>query len=240
MAKKIKNKNNRKIFAYIVLIFISIPSVYFLYKKLQPYHAPQKFIPLPESFKSYGIDVSHHQNKINWDLVLQSPDTLISFIYCKATEGETHIDRQWENNRTALLSRKKVHGAYHFFLPTVSPSNQAKHFLTHYSVHPDDLPPVLDAEVTGEDHSRLIEGMKGWLLIVEKQTGRRPIIYTSFILYRDLLKKNFPNYKFWVANYSKKEYRFKDDQILYWQYSDNGRIPGIEGEVDLNFSKISF
>jgi len=240
LAKKRKKKTSRKVFAFTVLILFSIPSTYFLYQKIKPFKAPQKFIPLPENFKSYGIDVSHHQAEINWDLVFQAPDTLISFVYCKATEGESHIDTQWKTNRKELLSRNKAHGAYHFYLPTISPTQQAKHFLNHYTVHPDDLPPVLDAEIEGESKEVLIEGMKEWLSIVEKQTGRRPIIYTSYILYRDLLKKNFPTYKFWVANYSKKEYRFKDVAILYWQYSDNGKVPGIKGEVDLNFSKINF
>lgn len=240
MAKKRKKKKNRKILTLIVLIFISTPSVYFLYNRLSPYKAPQNFIPLPGNFKSYGIDVSHHQEQINWDIVFQTPDTLISFIYCKVTEGETHLDTQWEINRTALLQRGKAHGAYHFYLPEVSPVNQANHFLSHYSVHTEDLPPVLDAEIKGKDNHQLIEGMKKWLMIIEEKTGRRPIIYTSYVLYRNLLKKNFPSYKFWVANYSKKEYRFKDEQILYWQYSDNGKIPGIKGEVDLNFSKVKF
>ncbi len=222
------------------MFFISIPSAFYFYQKLTPFNAPQNFIPLPENFKSYGIDVSHHQKEIDWDIVLKSNDSLISFIYCKATEGEDHIDTQWKRNRTELLKRKKVHGAYHFFLPNNSPVNQAKHFLKNYTVHPDDLPPVLDAEILGKNKQKFIDDMKKWLSIVESQTGRRPIIYTSFILYRDLLKNNFPNYKFWVANYSNKEYRFKDEQILYWQYSDNGRIKGIDREVDLNFSKITF
>jgi len=240
LIKKRKKKINRKVFAFIVLILFSLPSAYYLYQKILPFKAPQKFIPLPENFKSYGIDVSHHQEKINWDLVFQSPDTLISFVYCKATEGESHVDTQWETNRKELLFRKKVHGAYHFYLPSISAQQQAKHFLNHYIVHPDDLPPVLDVEIEGKNESILLDGMREWLSIVEKQSGRRPIIYTSYILYRNLLKQNFPTYKFWVANYSRKEYRFKDDAILYWQYSDNGKIQGIEGKVDLNFSKVNF
>ncbi len=235
-----KRKNKRKAFALVVLIIFSLPSIFFLYKRLNSSSAPSNFIALPKDFKSYGIDVSHHQKEIDWSTVFQSPDTLISFVYCKATEGITHIDTQWKRNREELLKRKKTHGAYHFFLPSFSASKQAMHFLSQYKVHPDDLPPVLDAEINDIGNETLISGMKEWLTIVEKQTGRRPIIYTSYTLYQEVLKKNFPNFKFWVANYSDKEYRFHDDQILYWQYSDNGSLPGIKEDVDLNFSKIKF
>ena len=240
MAKR-KRKASKRIntFGFILIVLISVAIVYtWNYTHRSP--APKHFISLPTSFNSYGIDVSHHQNKINWDIVFTDSDSLISFVYCKATEGLNHVDSQWKRNRVELSKKKIPHGAYHFFLPKKSAKKQAYHFLANYELIESDLPPVLDAEIEGMSEQHLVNQMKIWLEIIENKTGRRPVIYTSYNMYSQLLKSNFKNYKFWVANYSLKTNRFHDEQIIHWQYSDNGSINGIDGEVDLNFSKIEF
>ena len=238
MAKR-KRNSNRKFIAISVALLVAF-SAYYAWRKLNRKPAPMHFIELPANFKSYGIDVSHHQNKIDWELALGTTDSLISFVYCKATEGIDHVDSQWERNRKILLEKNVNHGAYHFFLPKKSAKQQAIHFLNNYTVNKNDLPPVLDAETEGLSDQQLVEQMKIWLDFVEYKTGRRPIIYTSYNMYRDLLKEKFNGYKFWVANYNSIESRFEDEEIIHWQYSDNGEINGIDAKVDLNFSKIDF
>jgi len=198
------------------------------------------FIALPTPFVSYGIDISHHQEKIDWNEVLNFSDSLISFVYCKATEGINHVDTQWNRNRGILLDKNIPHGAYHFFLPKKDAKKQAIHFLQNYQLQKTDLPPVLDAEIEADSKQQLVSQMRIWLEYIEKKTGRRPIIYTSYNMYAEFMKKSFRDYKFWVANYSTKESRFQDDEIIHWQYSDNGKVPGIKEKVDLNFSKIEF
>ena len=195
---------------------------------------------LPEGFTSYGIDISHHQGKVNWDKLFASSDSLITFIYCKATEGVNHVDSQWEHNRLKLLENGTRNGAYHFFLPQKDPITQAQHFLNHYTAQQGDLPPVLDAETEGESDVQLIQNMKTWLKKVETKTGMRPIIYTSHHFYRTKFAGKFSEYKFWIANYNKNVSGLEDEQIIHWQYSDHGGVPGIRGDVDMNFSKIEF
>jgi GH25 family lysozyme M1 (1,4-beta-N-acetylmuramidase) len=60
----------------------------------------------------YGIDVSGHQDVIDWKRVA---DDGITFAYIKATEGGDFVDdrfrENWRNAGTAALDR----GAYHFF-----------------------------------------------------------------------------------------------------------------------------
>ncbi|MDX2362646.1 MAG: GH25 family lysozyme [Crocinitomicaceae bacterium] len=195
---------------------------------------------LPEGFYSYGIDISHHQGEIDWDTFFHSTDSIITFVYCKATEGLNHVDSQYETNRDELLEHGMPHGAYHFFLPNKDGLQQAKHFLTIYSPTQNDLPPVLDAEVEGSSDAEIIERMKIWLTHVEEETGKRPLIYTSYNFYKDIFKGKFPGYKFWIANYNTIASRFEDEEIIHWQFSDNGEMPGISGPVDLNYSKIAF
>ncbi len=193
----------------------------------------------PHPFISHGLDVSHHQGDINWQKVLDSFDTIVPFIYCKATEGETHIDTKFNRNRKELQALNIKHGAYHFFQPKVNAIEQAIHFLSIYDFQQNDLPPALDYEIETDEEDQLIN-IISWLKYVEKVTGKRPIIYTSYNIYINWLSKALPDYNFWVANYSDKTYRFKQDNIIHWQYSEQGVINGIEGFVDLNYSKIKF
>lgn len=196
--------------------------------------------PLPEGFVGHGIDISHYQGTIDWQQFSESCDSLISFVYCKATEGVSHVDAKWVENRYALIDIGMAHGAYHFFSPNTDALAQAKHFLNHYTIHESDLPPVLDAETEARTDQKLIEGMRTWLQHVEAQTGRRPVIYTSHHLYRTKLKGKFPGFKFWIANYNAEVTGLEDPDIICWQHSDNGHVPGIDGPVDMNFTKISY
>ena len=198
-----------------------------------------QFKTLPASFYSYGIDISHYQGSINWDKVHKG-DSSISFVYCKATEGLNLIDPQWKQNRESLSDLNIPHGAYHFFRPKSGAREQAIHFLNNYHSKQSDLPPVLDAETNEVTNSELITNMKIWLDLVEEKTGKRPVIYTSYHMYSTFLKAAFKDYKFWVANYSYIPSRFNDDQIIHWQYTDEGKVNGIKGNVDINFSKTLF
>src|SRR5690349_2704594 len=59
-----------------------------------------------------GIDVSHHQNEIDWRKVAHDD---VSFAFIKATEGGDHRDTRFATNwKEAQAAGLKV-GAYHFF-----------------------------------------------------------------------------------------------------------------------------
>jgi lysozyme len=196
---------------------------------------------IPTGFASFGIDVSHHQGKINWEqlIVEHNLDSVIHFVYCKATEGADHIDKQWPENRKQLIEHGIPHGAYHFFSLTSDPIQQANHFLQEWNKIDGDLPPVLDVESEGLTDQELIGRMKMWLDHVEEKSGMRPVIYTSLHFYETKFKGYFRDYKFWVAAYSRQP-DMNDPRIIHWQYSETGSIPGIREKVDLNVSKIAF
>lgn len=205
-----------------------------------PLAKPEGFRELEEGFYSQGIDISHHQGDIDWELVFESTDSTIAFVYCKVSEGGSHLDRHWIKNFTWLRNHNIPLGAYHYYKPFVSPEKQAAHFLKNYDWDQDDLPPVLDIEEESTNDELLRKNLQIWLDLVEKATGKRPIIYTNFYLFNAKFQSFFSQYQFWIANYSDHPERMSDDRILYWQYSDHGFIPGIDGFVDLNMSKVKF
>lgn len=197
---------------------------------------------VPNGFESIGIDISHHQGSIDWDRLFEVArfDTLISFVYCKATEGADHIDSRYSQYRKELKKRGIPNGSYHFFSATSDPIIQADHFLKYWDQKEMDLPPVLDVEVEFSDYSIMIRNIGAWLNRVEEQSGMRPIIYTSQHFYETKFSNEFKDYKFWIAAYSKRPECIEDARIIHWQFSEEGILPGIDEPVDLNVSKIRF
>ena len=247
--KSIKKKNtNGKSKSSLVIILIAILFILsFLAWKYYPVYTQKisknSFLEnVPDGFESVGIDVSHHQGNINWDHLLNNEhfDTIIHFVYCKATEGNSHVDSKWEFNRKTLNNLGMPNGAYHFFISKDKPRPQVDHFLNYWKQRDVDLPPVLDVETEGFSDDDLRKKMTIWLNEVENRSGMRPIIYTSLHFYKTKFKDHFPNHKFWIAAYSQKPTCIEDKNILHWQFSENGILPGIDEEVDLNVSKTPF
>jgi len=198
------------------------------------------FRPLPSGFYSHGIDVSHYQGEIDWDHLFKKSSVTISFVFCKATEGTNLLDYRWKQNYKELREKGIPVGAYHYFKPNKSATKQAKFFLKHYKPAQNDLPPVIDVEEEGTDPITLRNNVKLWMDIVKKRTGRQPIIYTNYFMFDNIFETHFRNHTFWIANYSDIPERMKDKRIQYWQYTDQGKVPGIEEPVDLNMSKVKF
>jgi lysozyme len=240
---KPKKKNHMLTVIVLLLLVILSVTIYWYYQKDDVVIKKEHIIEsIPEGFTSFGIDVSHHQGKINWERLMRDDgfDSVIQFVYCKATEGMDHIDTQWEYNRQELIKLNIAHGAYHFLALSSDPKEQAKHFLSQWNKSEFDLPPVLDVETEGLTDKELIAAMKIWLQEVEQKTGMRPIIYTSLHFYETKFAKDFSEYKFWIAAYSRRPNCLEDARILHWQYSEKGELPGIREKVDFNVSKITY
>lgn len=235
-----KRKQKRPITILLILFLIIFGLI--LWSSLQFRSSDDFNYAVPKNYKGFGIDVSHHQGKINWDTLFHKPLTpAIQFVYAKATEGKGHIDREWEYNRAELIRKNIKHGAYHFFRPATDPLEQAIHFLNIYKPRDTDLAPVLDVEIEAVSDEVLFENMKIFLLEVEEKTGKRPVIYTSFHFYRTKFKNRFEEYKFWVAAYSEPFLLPKDERILHWQFTDKGDLPYHKKvKLDLNVSRVVF
>jgi lysozyme len=243
--KRKSTKKKKSSWTWISLLIVILASGavgYFFFKEKKVMTLASFRKNVPEGFQSIGLDVSHHQGKINWEklMIKNGYDSLIHFVYCKATEGHTHFDTKWKHNRESLNNLGIPNGAYHFFSTKEAPLPQVNHFLSVWKKRDIDLPPVLDVETEGISDADLIQKMTIWLEEVEKRTGFRPIIYTSLNFYETKFKNHFSTYRFWIAAYSRKPSCIEDSRIIHWQYTETGRLPGIHENVDLNVSKLKF
>jgi len=187
-----------------------------------------------EGYEIYGIDVSHYQEAVDWDVVASQS---IDFVYIKASEGQEMKDHRFIENWEALGKQPIKRGAYHFFRPTINVRKQADNFIGLVQVKKGDLPPALDVEVLDDaSPEKLREGVQIWLKAVEKAYGIPPVIYTNQDFYNDHLHGHFNEYPLWIARYNKRRQpRLKNKKTwTFWQYGNRGRLDGIDGNVDFN------
>jgi len=186
--------------------------------------------------KTFGIDVSHYQGKINWDEVARVQDSFpISFVFVRATAGSVKQDRKFKTNWKKSKQKGFVRGAYHYYRPNENSILQANNFINTVKLQKGDLPPVLDIEDVPRIQSieNLKIGLQKWLNKVEKHYGIKPIIYSGESFYNDYLYKDFSEYTCWVANYNFYVENI-DNDWGFWQFTDKGSVRGVKEFVDVN------
>lgn len=186
-----------------------------------------------DGFEVHGIDVSHHQSRINWDSVAAER---VHFAFVKASEGVSLNDSLYCFNWAEMKRVGIRRGAYHFFRPTLPAEKQAENFASLVEMAYGDLPPVLDVEVLdGASKVQLITGIRTWLYLTEIRYGAKPILYTNLKFYNRYLAGHFDEYPLWIARYNTRQPRLacgRDWQ--FWQYGNRGELNGISGHVDFN------
>lgn len=199
----------------------------------------------------YGIDVSHHQKRIDWDNLAVYCDANgirsnkktpfmqpVFFAYVKATEGSTYQDDMHDKHVSDAKKHGVVVGSYHFFRMANSVESQVKNFLDMSKYSEGDLPPVLDVEGKPGDieqygADKFQKEVLDWLDSVEKELHVKPIIYTrDDIKERFLTDSRFSQYDFWMARYNKVGPDYK--QWRFWQQTESGWIKGCNRTVDIN------
>ena len=193
----------------------------------------------PKGYTVHGIDVSHHQGSINWELLRNSASIdgyPVIFAFIKATEGSDIVDSQFKKNFEGARKYGIMRGAYHFYRTTTSAKQQAEHFIRNVELQPGDLPPVLDVEIRPQGISAedFRQGILEWLARVEQHYGVRPILYTYHSFRQQYMNDPvFDLYPYWIAHYHVDSVRYKGPWA-FWQHSDRGELPGIKEKVDLN------
>lgn len=244
-SKRQSNRTGTVLLVSFVLAMILSPWLRFELLSLleYPFHYreyKQFGIRIPHGYQVHGIDVSRYQQRVDWRRVkkMEVGNIRIMFAFIKATEGswlkDPQFERNWENAREAGI----ICGAYHYFLPNISPKDQAAKFIKTVRLRSGDLPPVVDVEETrGMNKVQIQKYTKEFLNLLEKQYNVRPILYTN----RDFYKRYFANhedfkgYRFWIAHFHVTSFDMPGDEDWhFWQHSDRGNVSGINERVDFN------
>lgn len=193
-----------------------------------------------------GIDVSRHQGKIDWNLVAQDG---VEFAFLRVgyrgygTGKLVEDDRFEENIKAAQAAGIKV-GVY-LYSQAVNETEvleEAQFVLEKIAPYQIDCPVVFDVEkVSGEDArmNHISKEERTALTVLFCQTienaGYKPMIYYNTEMGAMMLNlEDLEEYDKWFAAYSDIFYYPYAYQI--WQYSQTGKVQGIQGNVDLNIS----
>ena len=247
-----KKKSKKKVLSpWLVVGAFSLVLAAVLVPHLVSSGNPETGAAVPKGYRHFVLDLSHNNpRQVQWDslkVVLNGQGQTsrdlggakailpLSHVVMKATEGVSHKDRHflqwWADAGQAGLSR----GAYHFFRSSRDPLAQAKNYTDRVTLTHQDLPPILDIETvhSGCTREQLNRSALQWLQAVEKQYGRKPIVYTGDSFAKDWLSADITaHYPLWIARYNETPPR--TEGWLWWQFTDQAVVYGISGFVDLS------
>ena len=180
-----------------------------------------------------GIDVSEHQGEIDWSKVAADgvDFAMLRLGYRGSTQGSLYMDEYFQRNIAAAQAAGVPVGVY-FYSQATTVAEAEGHGVT--------VPVVFDWEVVGGEAARtyavsrrtLCQCAKAFCDAV-KEAGYKPMIYfTRYLGYRKYILRSLTDYGFWYAEYESRP-RFAFDFDM-WQYSETGRVSGIDGNVDMN------
>lgn len=193
-----------------------------------------------------GIDVSKYQEEIDWEAVA-SDDVEYAFIRLGIrgyTKGEILEDDNFEDNIKGALHNDIDVGVYFFTQATNDEEarEEAQYVLDALEPYEVKYPVVIDVEAVSNANARtrdLTREQRTQYCItfceMIREAGYTPMIYgnmKTFMLMLDL--EQLEDYEKWVAFYDEPMYYPYAFRI--WQYTDKGKVAGIEGDVDLNIS----
>lgn len=197
-----------------------------------------------------GIDISHYQGD-EVDYLNKKSDQL-SFVICKATEGLSYTDPDFKSNWSMIKSKGFTRGAYHFYHCADDPTKQAQLFLaTLGTITKTDFPPIVDFEENSIDKScnkaSIQKNLLVFLQLLEKETGRQPILYTDLNTGNAYLKDEaLSSYPLWIANYNGESSPtqptvWKTKVWTLWQKTSNYKLGTDVNDLDIyNGNLIAF
>ena len=191
-----------------------------------------------------GIDVSAYQGKIDWKKVAKSGVTFVIIRVAGrgyGSSGALYDDKQAQANYEGAKAAGLKVGAY-FFSQATTPEEAVEEaeYLLEKTAHWElDMPLVYDWEYISEeartanvDQQTLTDCMIAFCERIE-EAGKEPMIYFNPNHAKRMFHiEQVVDYPFWLAMYTDwMTYPYKFNM---WQYTNEGSVPGIQGNVDIN------
>ncbi len=196
-----------------------------------------------------GIDVSRHQGKINWEKV-KAEGVEFAFIRIGfrgyGNAGNINLDQRFYENIKGAQSVGIDVGVY-FFSQAINEEEaleEAKFVIDSLSGYELQLPVVYDPESILDDVARTddVTGeqfTKNTIVFCDaiRENGYEPMIYSNMLWEAfEFDLSQLTDLPIWYADYEalpQTPYHF-----IFWQYTNEGRVKEIDGNMDLNIQII--
>lgn len=196
--------------------------------------------------KSWGIDVSRYQENIRWEEVKSKgvEFAIIRIGYYEESKGQAVIDPYFERNYNECKRLGIAVGGYYYSYAfnSAEASREAAACISAIRGKHFEMPIFLDVEdkilknafASGKTNKTELTNASITFCNALNNAGYRSGVYASKFFFRDYLNvSQLERYNIWLAHYtSQTDYTGRYD---IWQYAEDGRIPGIDVEVDLNW-----
>ena len=200
---------------------------------------------LPDGVTAQGIDVSEHQGRIDWDAVKASGiDFAILRVGFGAPSWGGRVDYQYNRNVSECERLGIPYGVYiySYAFDNQQAADEASMVIDCLSGHNPRLPVYYDLE----DNEIIADGRQSGIAS-RAQTfcnkisaaGYKPGIYANLNWFKKILTDpvfKSGSWDHWIAQYNWRcDYT---GNYSFWQYSSSGKVPGINGNVDMNYAYV--
>lgn len=191
--------------------------------------------PSRDDYPVRGVDVSRHQNDIDWPELAAASE--IEFAFMKASEGTDLRDPRFAENWSEAEGQV-ARSAYHFFTFCTPGEAQARNFLAA-APQAGELPRAIDVEFSGnctkwESEEEIRRQLEAFVEVVRAEDGRTPILYLTKESYNRLVRGGFEGVPIWMREIVFRPSESDYPNLQFWQYAGNGRLEGVDTLIDLN------
>ena len=196
---------------------------------------PARAIP-PSGGRQYrGIDISEFQGEIDFEKVRRSG---IEAVYIRVGAGEYTDEYFAENYERAKAAGLKI-GFYHYVTArSVDEGRRQARFFASLAAGEPDMRLAMDFEYFGSLSVSQINAIsEAYLDELTALTKREAVIYSDLSNARNIFSRALAEkYPLWAAQYGADEpsANGKWREWVGFQYTDEGRVGGIYGNVDRN------
>lgn len=191
-----------------------------------------------------GIDVSKHNGNINWKKV---KDDGIKFVIIRAGYGSSTVDEKFEEYIKGAIEEGIDIGIYWFSyaiseekakleavkcMEVIKPYKDKITYPVFYDFEYDS---VSYAKKQGVSINKTKATAFAYSFLKEVENGGYiPGLYTNIDFSNNYFFKSLQrDYDLWIAQYASR-CSYSESHVM-WQYSESGRVSGIDGDTDLDY-----
>lgn len=200
---------------------------------------------MPMQIKYAGCDISHHQGNVDFSKLKSEVDFVILKLGgSDKKDGKMYIDDRF-NEYYSECKRHKIPVGCYWFAGEYSFGRsraliEADYVGKYIKDYKFEMPIFLDFE-RGSKKRKLLntEFCVYWCSYMEHRKCFVGIYASDISGFKDMLNDyDLKNYAHWVARYGSRPVYVGDWGM--WQYSSKGKLNGITGNVDLDYSTVNY
>ena len=187
---------------------------------------------------AYGIDIS------NWNDALSNNDWQnlknwgIDFAIIRAGYANNYKDAKFEDYYERGRNAGMPLGVYHYTIAMNEEEarEEAEVMLGYLEGKKFEYPVVMDIEeaeqkaLPNDEFNKIVDTYCSILA----DAGYLVAIYSNASMLNKLNEENREKYDIWMAHWNTTTPTVYKDEFTIWQFTSDGRVPGIDGRVDMN------